>query len=132
MCAAPEHFLSGKSERKKRPADSLEMPPKLTELMLSYETTKMQANLLPRGEDIVLRECFLTVAIDTASSIHIRVTKGSDRSWVRIVPDRDTSVRPMFCSHRGPTDCSIRSRRRDKAPMDRAVKQNWSVWTHEV
>ena len=41
------------------------MPPKLAELVLPDETTKMQADLLSRGEDLVLGyEYFLTVAID--------------------------------------------------------------------
>ena len=56
----------------------------------------MQANLLSRREDIVLRGDVLTVAIDAALSIHIMVTNRSDRSWVRIVPDRCLSLRPMF------------------------------------
>ena len=88
-------FMSGKSERKKRPANPVEMPPKLAESVPSHQTTKMQANLLSRREDLVLGENTLTVAIDAALSIHIMATHRSDRSWVRIVPDRDMSVRPM-------------------------------------
>ena len=72
------------------------MPPKRAELVLSHETIKMQTNLLSRGEDVVLREYFLTFASDATLSIHIMVTNRSYRSWVRIVPDRDMSVRPMF------------------------------------
>jgi hypothetical protein len=83
----------------KRPANPNEVPPKLAELVLSHETAKMQANLLFRREDIALGEDALTVAIDAALSIHIMVTNRSDRSWVRIVPDRYLSVRPMSCSH---------------------------------
>jgi len=59
----------------------------------------MQANLLSRGEDIVLYcEYFLTVAIYACLilSIHKMVTNGRDIGWVRIVPDHDMSVRPMF------------------------------------
>ena len=98
MCAADGSFCQQK-RREKRPANPLEVPPKLAELVLSHETTKMQANLLSRGEDIFLREYALAVAIDAAVSIHIMVTNRSDPSWVRIVPDRDMSIRPMSCSH---------------------------------
>ena len=72
--------------------------------MPPHETTKMQANLLFRGEDIVFHwEYFFTAAIDAFSilSIHKVVTNRRDIACVRIVPDRVMSVRPMFCSHQG-------------------------------
>jgi hypothetical protein len=46
-------FLS-KIAEEKRSANSLEMPSKFAELVLPQEATKMQANLLPWGEDIVV------------------------------------------------------------------------------
>jgi len=92
-------LLACKIGEEKRPANPLEVPPKLAELVLSHQTTKMQANLLSRREDIVLREDALTVAIDAALSIHTMATNRSDPGWVRIVPDRDLSVRPISCLH---------------------------------
>ena len=74
-------FSVSKIGEEKRPANPFEVPPKLAELVLSHQTTKMQANLLSRREDIVLGEDTLTVAIDAALSIHIMVTHRNDRSW---------------------------------------------------
>ena len=54
------------------------MPSKLVELVLPYETAKVQANLLSRGEDSVLHcEHLFTVAIDACSilSIHKMVNE---------------------------------------------------------
>ena len=89
MCAGQRDIPVSKIGEEKRPANSLEMPSKLAELVPPHETTKMQANLLSRGEDIVLYcEYFLTVAIDACLilSIHKMVTNRSDSSCVRIVP----------------------------------------------
>ncbi|HEY5706564.1 MAG TPA: hypothetical protein VIS96_13430 [Terrimicrobiaceae bacterium] len=48
------------------------MPSKLVELVLPHETTKVQANLLSRGEDSVLHwEHLFTVAIDACSILSI-------------------------------------------------------------
>ena len=103
LCLQPNDraplLLACKIGEEERPANPLEVPAKLAELVLSHQTTKMQANLLSWRENIVLREDALTVASDAALSIHIMVTNRSDPGWVRIVPDRDLSVCPISCLH---------------------------------
>jgi hypothetical protein len=112
--------IGEQNRRGKGPANSVEMPCKFAELVLPHETTKMQPNLLPGGENMVFqREYFFTVAIGASCnlSIHNWVTNSSNSKCVRIIPDCDMSVRPMLLE-------SIRTNQRLSCLLEETPKPN--------